>query len=135
MILIVENGPYPFLKEKTFSKNFSKIQDDIECLLNLALVEMTSFDEKNIVIKPSDEKFWDKEVISNAISFFVELVLPADWDTIYEKYCQYIKDGNEFLSVDELGCLAKAWNVSLTVKFPQGFRYSTDSEVTKIAFK
>lgn len=92
---------------KTRGENFNRN------LLWFACLEKTKFDKdgflKTICVK--------EEILSTAISFFIEIDLLENWNQVYENYCSYIQDSTEMLTADELGCLASYLNVQLTIEF------------------
>lgn len=82
-------------------------------LLHFSLLEKTNFNEEGFLDNISARE----EVLSTAISFFIQIDLLEKWEEIYQSYCIHIRDSTEMLTADELGCLASYLNVQLTVQF------------------
>ncbi len=69
------------------------------------------------VIEPSLEIMRE-----NARSLLIESLVMAAWSEIYQRYLEYVRDEPVYLSADELGCLAKYWNVQLEINFQDEVR-------------
>lgn len=50
-----------------------------------------------------------------------------DWDMCYENYLNYVKNNCPMLTADELGAIAKAWAVKLTIEFPNKQTYISEN--------
>ncbi len=122
----VERGKLLEKIDEIFYKKILKIlevQDENfkKNLLWFALLEETNFNESGVLNRVSTRE----EIFSKAISFFIEIDLSKNWNTIYQNYCSYIKNSTEMLTTDELGCLASSLNVRLTIKFKNGSPYES----------
>ncbi len=67
----------------------------------------------------------------NARSLLIESFVVPVWEEIYQRYLEYVRDNPVYLSADELGCLAKYWNVQLEINFQDDARppYRSYSEL------
>jgi len=66
---------------------------------------------------------------ATTVTSFVESDLIHHWGTIYQNYCEHVKATREMLSAEELGCLARYWQIKLKIQFAYGEPYTTSHTV------
>ncbi|HXH55188.1 MAG TPA: HEAT repeat domain-containing protein, partial [Gammaproteobacteria bacterium] len=119
--------------EKLFKKKILTIlqqqgvSESPENLLLFSLLEKTNFDQSGILVGNGIAA--REEVLSTAAALFVENDLVHHWDFLYQNYCVHIKTTPAMLSADELGCLARCWNIRLKIQFAYGEPYKTEEMI------
>lgn len=94
---------------------------DYKRLYIFAVLEGITFDQDCKISKVAKRE----DILTTARSLFAERLIAPKWQQIYQSYCNYIKEGGVELNFDELGILARQWNIQLTVLCENGEQYKS----------
>lgn len=98
-----------FLRE---ARTLISLQDSVSVisLEKVSLLNQTSFASNGEISNISTHY-----LLETSIGYFAEFVLLSEWETIFGIYCQEIEKNTVMLTSEELGELAKRWEVQLTI--------------------
>lgn len=99
------------LYNQHYTKDNICLSNNFVLLVKFAILESLNFNSNGEIASPPTLE----NIILNCRALFAEIFVIPQWEEIYLQYYNYIKNTTVMLTGEEIGTLAKMWNIQLDI--------------------